>query len=139
VQVTPEKSLQRSVSHEVLPSAPSAPRISDSEGYLRRIKLLHTVVWGFFVSCILAIPLAATWKAFGMAFALIAVVAIEVVVLLVNGFRCPLTGIAAKYTPDRQENFDIYLPLWLARYNKQIFGALYIAAVIYTLIGVVQD
>jgi hypothetical protein len=29
--------------------------------------------------------------------------------------RCPLTGIAARYTDDRRDNFDIYLPPWLAR------------------------
>jgi hypothetical protein len=24
--------------------------------------------------------------------------------------------------PDRADNFDIYLPVWLARHNKVIFG-----------------
>jgi hypothetical protein len=52
------------------------------------------------------------------------VVLAEVVVLAVNGWRCPLTGVAARYTDDRRENFDIDLPLWLARHNKRIFGAL---------------
>jgi len=28
-------------------------------------------------------------------------------------------------------NFDIYLPEWLARYNKQIFGPLYAVGVAY--------
>ena len=45
-----------------------------------------------------------------------------------------MTGVAARYTNDRRDNFDIYLPLWLARYNKQIFGALYLAGILYTLI-----
>ena len=34
----------------------------------------------------------------------------------------------------RQDNFDIYLPLWLARYNKLIFGAIYLAGIAYTLV-----
>lgn len=42
-----------------------------------------------------------------------------------NRGRCPLTTIAARYTDDRRDNFDIYLPLWLARYNKVIFGSLF--------------
>jgi len=38
--------------------------------------------------------------------------------------------IAARYTDDRRANFDIYLPEWLARYNKEIFGPLYLAGVL---------
>ena len=68
-----------------------------------------------------------------MALGLIAFVLIEVVVLAVNGMRCPLTGVAARYTAERQDNFDIYLPLWLARHNKQVFGGLYVAGIVYTV------
>jgi hypothetical protein len=39
-------------------------------------------------------------------------------VLWLNGWRCPLTDVAARYTDDRRANFDIYLPEWLARYNE---------------------
>jgi len=42
-------------------------------------------------------------------------------------------GVAERYTDDRRDNFDIYLPLWLARYNKEIFGVLFLAGVLYTL------
>lgn len=45
--------------------------------------------------------------------------------------RLLLTAVAARYTDDRRVNFDIYLPEWLARYNKQIFGPLYLAGVTY--------
>jgi hypothetical protein len=101
---------------------------------LRRVKLLHTVVWAFFASCIVAIPLATAAGALRLAWIFVAIVAIEVLVLLLNGFKCPLTGVAARYTSDRQDNFDIYLPLWLARHNKLIFGALYLAGIAYTLV-----
>jgi hypothetical protein len=46
-------------------------------------------------------------------------------VLWLNGWRCPLTDMAARYTQDRRANFDLYLPEWLARHNKEIFGPLY--------------
>jgi hypothetical protein len=36
-----------------------------------------------------------------------------------------LTNWAARFTDDRADNFDIYLPNWLARYNKVIFGTLF--------------
>ncbi len=37
------------------------------------------------------------------------------------------TDLAARYTEDRRGNFDIYLPVWLARQNKTIFGTLFLA------------
>ena len=110
-----------------------APRGS-TEHALHRVKLLHTAIWAFFAACILAIPVVAAAGALRIAMGLVAVVAIEVIVLLLNGLRCPLTGIAARYTPDRRDSFDIYLPLWLARHNKLIFGAMYLAGVAYTLV-----
>jgi hypothetical protein len=55
-------------------------------------------------------------------------VSIEVITLAVNGMRCPLTGFAARYTDDRADNFDIFLPAWLARNNKRIFGSILVAA-----------
>jgi hypothetical protein len=55
------------------------------------------------------------------------VVFLEVLILAFNEWRCPLTPVAARYTSDRRDNFDIFLPEWLARYNKEIFGSLYVA------------
>ena len=60
-------------------------------------------------------------------------VAVEAVVLVLNKWRCPLTSVASRYTDDRRENFDIYLPEWLAKHNKHIFGVLYFAGVVFTL------
>lgn len=100
---------------------------------LRLIKLIHTVAWAFFAGCILAIPAVAWQGAFGTAAVLIAIVFVEVAVIVVNEWRCPLTPIAARYTDDRADNFDIYLPLWLARYNKGIFGSLFFLGLLYTL------
>jgi polyferredoxin len=97
---------------------------------LRAVRLIHTVVWLFFVAVILAIPVAAWQRRFSLFLTLTALVLVEVAVLLWNGFSCPLTGVAARYTADRRDNFDIYLPLWLARYNKLIFGSLFVAGVV---------
>jgi len=52
----------------------------------------------------------------------IGLILLETAVLLFNRWRCPLTDIAARYTEPSGPNFDIYLPEWLARYNKEIFG-----------------
>jgi hypothetical protein len=52
---------------------------------------------------------------------------------LFNHGRCPLTDVARRYTDERTDNFDIYLPLWLARYNKAIFGTLFLLFELYVL------
>ena len=100
---------------------------------LRAIKLIHTTVWAFFAGAILAIPVAAWLEQWRLATALIAIVSVECLVLAANRMRCPLTAVAARYTDDRRDNFDIYLPLWLARYNKHIFGTLFAAGIVITL------
>jgi hypothetical protein len=97
---------------------------------LKLIKLVHTAVWAGFAGCIVAIPVLALQQRFRLAALLALIVLGEVVVLAANRWRCPLTPIAARYTADRRANFDIYLPEWLARYNREIFGPLYLAGVV---------
>jgi hypothetical protein len=101
---------------------------------LHLIKILHTIAWAFFAGCILAIPIFAWLEKITTAAILIGIVFIEVFIILFNKWRCPLTDIAARYTDNREDNFDIYLPLWLAHYNKQIFGTLFVAGLIFTWI-----
>jgi hypothetical protein len=106
----------------------------NDETALRAVKVTHTLAWAFFAGCILAIPFFAWRSQLRMAVILIVVVMIEVAVLFANRMRCPLTDVAARYTTDRRDNFDIYLPLWIARYNKHIFGTLFVIGVAYTLV-----
>jgi hypothetical protein len=89
------------------------------------IKLLHTAVWAFMVFCIVSLPVLGAkgrwrWVAWAAG-----IVLAEAVVLLANGWKCPMTNWAARYTCQRQDNFDIYLPNWLARHNKTIFSILF--------------
>jgi hypothetical protein len=100
---------------------------------LAGIKLLHTAVWLFFVLCIAGIPVMAARRRFGWAAALSGLVLLECAVIAVNGGHCPLTDAAARYTTQRADNFDIYLPLWLARNNKLIFGLLFVAGELFML------
>jgi succinate dehydrogenase hydrophobic anchor subunit len=110
-----------------------AGKIISDDRRLRVIKLVHTLVWAFFASTIVGIPIAAWQGAFGWVGVLAFITMIEVAVLAFNGMRCPLTDIAARFTDDRRANFDIYLPLWLATHNKQVFGALFIAGLLFAL------
>ncbi len=97
------------------------------------IKVVHTVIWAFVASCILAIPILAWYGEYAHAAMFIGVVFVEILVLVLNRWRCPLTLLAARYTTDRRDNFDICLPEWLARHNKLIFGALFTMGLFYTV------
>jgi len=94
---------------------------------LVQIKLLHTAIWCCFAGCIFAIPIVGGRGHYGWAAVLIGFVLVECGVLAANRGRCPLTGMAARHTKQRSANFDIYLPVCLARYNKAIFGTLFVA------------
>jgi hypothetical protein len=94
---------------------------------LTLIKLSHTIIWAFFAGCIIALPLAGIRRRFGWALALTVAVLLECFIIVANRWRCPLTRLAAQLTEDRTDNFDIYLPTWLARHNKAIFGSLFLA------------
>ncbi len=101
--------------------------------HLIGIKLLHTAIWLFFAGCIAAIPIAGAWRLFRLAAILTALVLVECAVLAMNRGRCPLTHVASRYTEDRKDNFDIYLPLWLARSNKRIFGTVFAIGELFVL------
>ena len=90
------------------------------------IKLLHTLVWAIMAGSILALPVTALLERFNAAIILTVMILAECGLLALNRGQCPLTGLAARFTTDRADNFDIYLPNWLAQYNKLIFGTLFV-------------
>ena len=100
---------------------------------LHAVRLVHTLAWALFAACTVALPFVAWAGDFETAGALIGLVLVEVAILVANGMRCPLTDVAERYTNDRAANFDIYLPLWLARHNKEVFGWLFVAGLVWTL------
>jgi hypothetical protein len=81
---------------------------------------------GFFVACVLALPLAAFLCRYDWAILLTALILFECAILAVNRGRCPLTDLATRFTSDRSAEFDIYLPHWLAQHNKTLFGWLFV-------------
>jgi hypothetical protein len=97
------------------------------------VKVAHTVVWVFFVACILAVPIAAGLHRFKLSGVAAALVFGECLVLAVNRCRCPLTDLALRYAEEDSPNFDIYLPRSVARYNKQIFGTIFVLGGLFAL------
>lgn len=95
------------------------------------VKLIHTIIWIFFVVVIFYILYAGIWNKINVyTYIAIGLVVMEGIVLLIFKWRCPLTVLGLKYTDSNETGFDIFLPKWLARNNKTIFTTIYLIGVI---------
>jgi hypothetical protein len=98
----------------------------ESKAKLRLIKVIHTAIWVFFNGVIFYMLYAAIarkldiwlWLGYGFVF-------LEGLTLLAFKNHCPLNLLARKYTNSPKDNFDIYLPSWLAKYTKIIYTTLF--------------
>jgi len=92
---------------------------------LAQVKFLHTIIWLVLAAAVVALPVLAWLRLFIWVFGITVLILLECVALIANRGECPLRNIAAKYTDDRRDGFDIYLPGWLARNTMQIFGSVF--------------
>jgi len=102
------------------------------------IKLIHTTIWIFFNVVIFYLFYAVIvnkidkWIWIGLGLFIL-----EGIVLLVFKMKCPLTVVARRYSDSTKENFDIYLPNWLAKYTKLIYTSILlivVAILVYRLV-----
>lgn len=109
-----------------------------NEAKLIIIKAVHTAVWLFFNVVIFYMLYAVIvgrldrWLWIGYALILM-----EGLILLLFKFFCPLTIIARRYSDSQKDNFDIYLPNWLARHNKLIYTGIMVVILIITVIRLI--
>jgi hypothetical protein len=95
------------------------------------IKSIHSLIWLFFNVVIFYLLYAViankidkwVWICIGLVVA-------EGFVLLAFKWFCPLTVIARKYSDSTKDNFDIFLPNWLAKHNKLIYTSIFGSAVL---------
>jgi len=93
---------------------------------LRVVKAIHTLVWAIMASAVFyVLYVGISGEKQGFVWLAIGLIVLETGVLLINRWRCPLSDVAARYTEEQRDNFDIYLPQWLARHNKTIFGIMF--------------
>ncbi len=98
----------------------------ESKTKLTLIKSIHTLIWIFFNGVISYMLYAAIankldrWLWIGYSF-----VFLEGLILLTFKSHCPLNLLARKYTNSTKDNFDIYLPSWLAKYTKLIYTTIF--------------
>ena len=94
---------------------------------LTMIKIVHTLIWAFFNVVLFYMAYAVIVnKIDNFVWIGIALVFIEGVVLLMFKRMCPLTLLARTYSDSEKDKFDIYLPNWLAKYNKLIYTTFFI-------------
>jgi len=101
---------------------------------LTLIKVIHTAIWIFFNFVIFYLLYAAIankidrwlWIDYGFVF-------LEGLILLTFKSHCPLNLLARQYTNSTKDNFDIYLPDWLAKYTKLIYTTIFAIVIIITL------
>jgi hypothetical protein len=95
------------------------------------VKILHTIIWLFFNVVIFYLLYAVIinkidrwiWICIGL-------IVLEGIILVIFKKVCPVTIMARKYSDSQKDNFDIYLPEWLARNNKLIYTVIVIIAVV---------
>jgi hypothetical protein len=95
------------------------------------VKILHTIIWVFFNVVIFYLLYAVVIdKIDKWIWICISLIILEVIILIVFKKICPITLIARKYSDSQKSNFDIYLPNWLAKYNKEIYTVIVLIAVV---------
>lgn len=98
---------------------------------LTLIKILHTAIWVFFNIVLVYLFFAVITGRIGVLFWLgILAYAAEFVILLYYRWNCPLTFWARNYSDSKKDNFDIYLPNWIAKHNKTIYSILIVLLLI---------
>jgi hypothetical protein len=94
---------------------------------LPMIKTFHTIIWLFFNTVLFYMAYAVIINRINIFVWLgIGCILIEWLVLLIFKWQCPFTILARKYSSSSKENFDIFLPIWLAKYNKPIYITIFI-------------
>jgi hypothetical protein len=101
------------------------------ENKLLIVKIIHTIIWLFFNVVIFYLLYAVIINKIDIwVWICIGLVLLEGLVLLFFKMFCPLTIIARKYSNSTKDNFDIFLPNWLAKYNKLIYTSIFVVAIV---------
>lgn len=95
------------------------------------VRGVHTVIYAVMTASVLAMLYAGISGAKGAWLWLaLALVAVESVVFVANGLRCPLTALVVRYTPDGRQVSDTYLPERITRYTLAVFGPLILVGLV---------
>lgn len=108
---------------------------ANAQRYLLLIKLLHTLIWLVLGTTVLYVLYSGiTGHIIRYSWWAVAAIVVEGLVLLLFKGSCPLTVMARRYSSSTRHNFDIFLPEWLAHYNKLIFTTLFAIGLLLMLV-----
>lgn len=103
------------------------------------IKIIHTLVWLFFNWVIFYMLYASImnkldrwlWIGYGLFM-------LEGFILLAYKGSCPITAFARRYSTSSKDNFDIFLPLRLARNTFPIYTFMLAAVILITIYQLIK-
>ncbi|SPF42549.1 conserved membrane hypothetical protein [Candidatus Desulfosporosinus infrequens] len=98
---------------------------------LLALKIVHTTIWVFYVSILVYMYYLVFLNKIDYTF-WIAVfsVCLEATIVLIFGWKCPLTVYMERYVEKNEVCSDIFLPQWLAKYNKNGYSILFFLCLI---------
>lgn len=95
------------------------------------IKLIHTLIWFFYIFIIFYILYAGIYNKINFyLWVAVVLVIIEGIILIIFKWKCPITILGYKYDDNQEIGFDIFLPKWLAKNNKMIFSIIFIIGIL---------
>jgi hypothetical protein len=108
--------------------------IMQNNSRLFLLKFIHTVIWVFYNIVIFYMLFAVlSGKLDARLWICYALVALEGLILLWFRWTCPITIVARRYSADTVDNFDIFLPNWLAKHTKTIYSVLVAVIIVLTV------
>jgi len=100
-------------------------RMMSNELKLVMVRAAHTAIYVVMAAASFVTLYAGITGARGLWLWLaLALVAIESLVFVANGLRCPLTAVAAKYAGEEASISDTFFPERITRYTFSFFGPL---------------
>ena len=106
---------------------------------LTMVRIIHTLVWIAFNVIIFYFVYSALADKIGLwTWICLTLIIGEGMVLLMSGNVCPITTVARHYSDSTKENFDIYLPIWLAKYNKEIYSIIVWIGVVVLILRLIE-
>lgn len=92
---------------------------------LALVRGLHTAVYVVMVAAIFEVLYAATTGYAGLWLRIaLVLLALETVIFVGNGMKCPLTALAVRYGAEHGYAFDTFLPERVTQYTFRFFGSL---------------
>ena len=98
---------------------------------LLALKIVHTTIWVFYAFILVYMYYLILFKNIDFIFWIaVFLVLLEAVILLIYGWKCPLTVYMERYVEKSDVGFDIFLPKWIAKYNKIGYSTLFVLCLI---------